>query len=311
MALLELQLDFCWVFIFLKKWPIITEALQGHIDNKGNIPKIGRNPKFSDAKVITLALAAEFLSFDSENRLFDLIKNSAFFVSNGLIERSAFNRRRKSLRHYFNTVLEYVSEKISPAEDAFIVDSFPIEVCRFARAKRVRVCRENFDTAPDYGYCAGQKNTYFGYKLHGLCGVSGVFKKVDLSKASIADIHYLQDIREDISQSILLGDKAYLSAEIQLDLFQTQGIRLLTPKRMNQKDFREYPQIFRKLRKRIETLFSQLCDQFMIKRNYAKTFFGLATRIISKIVSLTLAQFVNKFHDRIGDTATEALSAQD
>ncbi len=283
--------------IFKQTLPIITEALDDHIDNKGNIPKIGRNPKFSDVKVITLALAAEFLSMDSENRLFDLIKDSAFFSLNGLIERSAFNRRRKSLCHYFKTVLEYLSEKISPDEDAFIVDSFPIEVCRFARAKRVRVCKENFDTAPDYGYCAAQKNTYFGYKLHGLCGVSGVFKKVDLSKASIADIHYLQDIREEISQCILLGDKAYLSAEIQLELFQTQGVRLVTPKRMNQKDFQKYPQIFRKLRKRIETLLSQLCDQFMIKRNYAKSFLGLATRIISKIVSLTLAQFVNKFHN--------------
>lgn len=284
--------------IFEEMLPIITEALSDHIDNKGNIPKIGRNPKFSDVKVIALALAAEFLSMDSENRLFDLIGDSAFFSLNGLIERSAFNRRRRSLRHYFNTVLEYLSEKISPAEDAFIVDSFPIEVCRFARARRVRVCKENFDTAPDYGYCAAQKNTYFGYKLHGLCGVSGVFKKVDLSKASIADIHYLQDIREDISQCILLGDKAYLSSEIQLDLFQTQGVRLITPKRKNQNDFRKYPQVFRKLRKRIETLFSQLCDQFMIKRNYAKSFFGLATRIISKIVSLTLAQFVNKFHNK-------------
>jgi len=284
--------------IFEEMLPIITEALSDHIDNNGNIPKIGRNPKFSDVKVIALALAAEFLSMDSENRLFDLIKDSAFFSLNGLIERSAFNRRRRSLRHYFNTVLEYLSEKISPAEDAFIVDSFPIEICRFARAKRVRVCKENFDTAPDYGYCAAQKNTYFGYKLHGLCGVSGVFKKIDLSKASIADIHYLQDIKEDISQCILIGDKAYLSSEIQLDLFQTQGVRLLTPKRVNQKEFREYPQVFRKLRKRIETLFSQLCDQFMIKRNYAKSFWGLATRIISKIVSLTLAQFVNKFHNK-------------
>ena len=284
--------------IFEEMLPIITEALSDHIDNNGNIPKIGRNPKFSDVKVIALALAAEFLSMDSENRLFDLIKDSAFFSLNGLIERSAFNRRRRSLRHYFNTVLEYLSEKISPDEDALIVDSFPIEVCRFARAKRVRVCKENFDTAPDYGYCAAQKNTYFGYKLHGLCGVSGVFKKIDLSKASIADIHYLQDIKEDISQCILIGDKAYLSSEIQLDLFQTQGVRLLTPKRVNQKEFREYPQVFRKLRKRIETLFSQLCDQFMIKRNYAKSFFGLATRIISKIVSLTLAQFVNKFHNK-------------
>jgi hypothetical protein len=284
--------------IFEQMLPIITEALGDHINNNGNIPKRGRNSKFSDAKVITLSLAAEFLSLDSENRLFDLIKDSAFFCSHGLIERSAFNRRRRLLCHYFNTVLEYLSERIVPNEDALIVDSLPIEVCRFARAKRARVCKEDFETAPDYGYSAAQRNTYFGYKLHGLCGVSGVFKKIDLSKASIADIHYLQDIRDNISHCILLGDKAYLSAEIQLDLFQTQGVRLVTPKRVNQKDAREYPKIFRRLRKRIETLFSQLCDQFMIKRNYAKSFLGLATRIISKIVSLTLAQFVNKFHNQ-------------
>jgi len=283
--------------IFKEMLPIVKEALQEHINDMGNIPKIGRNPKFSDVKVITLALAAEFLSLDSENRLFEFIKNSNFFMSNNLIERSSFNRRRKSLRLYFHTVLEYLSEKISPGEDAFIVDSFPIEICRFARAKRARICKESFDTAPDYGYCAAQRNTYFGYKLHSLCGISGVFKKVDLSKASIADIHYLQDIREDIAKSILLGDKAYLSADIQLDLFQTQGTRLFTPKRMNQKDYQKYPRVFRKLRRRIETLFSQLSDQFMMKRNYAKNFVGLATRVISKIVSLTVAQFVNKFYN--------------
>lgn len=32
---------------------------------------------------------------------------------------------------------------------------------------------------------------------------------------------------------------------------------------------------FAKSRKRIETLFSQLCDQFKVRNNYAKTFEGL------------------------------------
>src|SRR5690554_7661682 len=45
------------------------------------------------------------------------------------------------------------------------------------------------------------------------------------------------------------------------DLFQTVNIKLETPKRNNQKDYRPQPYIFRKSRKRIETLFSQLCDQ--------------------------------------------------
>jgi len=50
--------------------------------------------------------------------------------------------------------------------------------------------------------------------------------------------------------------------------------------RNNQKDYKKQPYIFRKSRKRIETLFSQLCDQFMMRRNYAKTFQGFKTRIL-------------------------------
>jgi len=41
---------------------------------------------------------------------------------------------------------------------------------------------------------------------------------------------------------------------------------------VNQHDDQKRPYSFRKTRKRIETLFSQLCDQFLIRRNYAKSF---------------------------------------
>ena len=39
---------------------------------------------------------------------------------------------------------------------------------------------------------------------------------------------------------------------------------------------------YAKARKRIETVFSQFTDQFMINRNYAKKAIGLFTRIIVK-----------------------------
>ena len=65
--------------------------------------------------------------------------------------------------------------------------------------------------------------------------------------------------------------------------------------RINQKNYGKQDWIFKKTRKRIETRFSQLCDQFMIRRNYAKSFDGFKTRILSKITALTLVQFINKF----------------
>lgn len=53
--------------------------------------------------------------------------------------------------------------------------------------------------------------------------------------------------------------------------------------RRNQKDYKPQDYIFRKSRKRIETLFSQLCDQFMIRRNYAKSFDGFNSKVFLKL----------------------------
>ncbi|RYE26710.1 MAG: hypothetical protein EOP45_03460 [Sphingobacteriaceae bacterium] len=67
-----------------------------------------------------------------------------------------------------------------------------------------------------------------------------------------------------------------------------------TPLRSNQKDKKATAPVFRKVRKRIETLFAQLCDQFMIKRNYAKSVAGLSVKTTNKIAAVTALQFLNK-----------------
>ena len=127
--------------IFESLLPVIKRALNSYINDDGNIPKIGKNPKFSDIKIISLSLAAEFMSIDSENRLFELLKDSTFFKSQNLVERSVYNRRKRKLTNYYKIVLDYMSNKLSPDEDVFIVDSIPIQICRFARAKRIRICK--------------------------------------------------------------------------------------------------------------------------------------------------------------------------
>jgi hypothetical protein len=70
-------------------------------------------------------------------------------------------------------------------------------------------------------------------------------------------------------------------------------IRLECPYRKNQKDRKSIFVPFAKARKRIETAFSQLTDQFIIMRNYAKETDGLFARIIGKISALTVFQYMN------------------
>lgn len=248
---------------------------------------VGRKQKMSDLEVVALSLTAEFMSIDSENSLFKQINQAE--IPN-LIERSQFNKRRRKLFLFSEEIRTKLAREFLEFEDYFIVDSMPLEICKFSRHSRIKICKEEFESAPSKGFCASQNNWFFGYKLHGVCSVTGVFHSLDITKAEVHDVHFLKNIKQQMSDCVLLGDRGYLSESIQLDLFQSVNIRLETPKRMNQLNYKSQPYIFRKSRKRIETLFSQLCDQFLIRRNYAKTFEGFKTRILAKITALTLVQ---------------------
>ena len=39
-------------------------------------------------------------------------------------------------------------------------------------------------------------------KLHALCGLSGVIHSYDLSKASVADLHYVKDVKYTFLQYV-------------------------------------------------------------------------------------------------------------
>ena len=280
---------------FDKFYKIIFEILKPHIDKQGNFIKPGAVPKFSDTEIIALSLASESLSIDSENYLFGKLRTEYFDDFPNLIDRSQYNIRRRKLLEQIEFVRNKMANKLINQENIFIIDSMPVEVCKLSRSTRSKVCKENFETAPDKGFCSAQNSFYYGYKLHGICSIDGVFNSFDLTKASVHDIHYLQDVKEQISNAYLLGDRAYLSEKIQLDLFSYANIKLNTPMRKNQHGYKKQPFLLRKTRKRIETLFSQLCDQFMIRRNYAKSFDGFRTRILAKLTALTILQYLNKF----------------
>ncbi len=283
------------VWKFTKILSIVKKNLIDVLDEHGNLTRPGNKPKFSDAEVITLSLLSEALMFDSEHYLFKVLNKNFKAAFPNLIDRSGYNRRRKNLNRLTERVWRSLVKKLAFGEVTFVIDSMPIQICKFSRAKRSRVCRERYETAPDYGFCAAQNQTYFGYKLHGLASLNGIITDFELTKANVADIHYLQEIKYRYPGCTILGDKAYLNNPLQTELFEEQRILLNTPMRKNQKNYRKQPAIFRKSRKRIETIFSQFCGQFKIQTNYAKCFDGFATRLMAKIAAFTLLQFLNIF----------------
>ena len=250
-----------------------------------------RLPKMSDLELVALNITAEYMSINSELQLFRCISGT---VLDGKIERSVYNKRKRKLLPYIEKIRETLSGKFADFTDVFIVDSTPIEICKISRANRSAICTTD-EIKPSFGYCAAQKSRYFGYKLHAVCDKNGIFHSFDFSPANVHDVNYLNDIKENFQNCLLIGDRGYISKEIQMDLFNYSRINLSVPMRKNQHDFVEFSRMKSKIRKRIETNISQLCGQFTININFAKTFQGLATRIVSKITSFTMIQYLNFF----------------
>ena len=284
---------------FVKILEICKLFSENLVNEYGNIPRRDPIPKFSDLEVVALSLAAESESINSEKWLFEYRLQEYKDKLPTLISRRQFNDRRKNTAGLCEEIRKRLAMKMDGAEKLFFVDSKPIEVCRVAREKRCRMGRTgDFSKAPDFGYCASQNTYYFGYKLHALCGLTGVIHSSDLSTASVAALKYMNDVKLTYHDCSIYGDKGYIGADIQFDLFETAHIRLECPYRVNQKDWKHTFIPFVKARKRIETLFSQLTDQFLVIRNYAKITNGLFARIISKISALTVLQYVNFINNK-------------
>lgn len=196
---LELSIFKCHILVmcnlytkFVNFLEICKQFSNELVNEKGNIVRRGSVPLFSDLEVVALSMAAEAEEIDSENWLFESKLNERRHLIPNLISRRQFNDRRKTTINLCEQIRGRIANYIDSGEDYFCIDSKPIEVCRLARGKRCKMGQNgDFATAPDFRYCASQGIYFFGYKLHALCGISGVIHSYELSKASVHDINYI------------------------------------------------------------------------------------------------------------------------
>lgn len=270
-------------------------ALQEYLLDDGNFFLYPNRPKMSDIEIVALALTAESLGIDSENLLFSKLNNEFITDFPRLPDRSNYNRRKRRLQDYIACVAAPLAKIISPENNQFIIDSIPIPICQNPRILRSKICKDDPDILPKRGYHASHKLHYYGFKMQLVISKIGVPVYLGLTPANCHDIHILSHLdTAQISGCELIADKGYLSLGHQTSLFENERIRLITPLRANMKR-REtlWNPKYRYIRKRIETLFSQLCDQLYLKRNYAKTLEGLFTRMCAKISSVAVLQYIN------------------
>lgn len=255
-------------------------------------------PILSDVEIISLAITAEAVQIDSENLLWFKLKTDYPNLFNELPHRTRFNYRRKKLRNITLSILNLISDNIEDAAQYLIIDSMPLPTCKLVREKTSKSCRreDRDELVASKGYSPMFNGYYIGYKFHLIVSSTGVYRDFLITPANVHDTAFLKQLNEGdehLKDHVLLGDRGYIGRDTQLRLFKDLGLKLNIPYRRNQRDFKKYPFKFKIVRKKIETVFSQFCDEFMIRRNYAKRFEGFEIKLITKVACKTLKQYIN------------------
>src|SRR5205814_5042188 len=92
------------------------------------------------------------------------------------------------------------------------------------------------------------------------------------------------------------ADKGYISEAVAQALLEGNRICLMTVSRANQR--RQLPkavaECITRVRQIIESVNAQLVEQFGVQTNHAHTFWGLCTRLYTKLTAHTLCIYINR-----------------
>ena len=289
---------------------VVSTFFQPDVDDFGNFSFYPNRPNVSDIEIIALSITMEAIGIFSENLLFSKMQCDYPGLFQFYPNRRNFNKRRRKLQPKIDQISIELAEELTKDEQIFIVDSTPAPICRAVRAPKLRIMKDDLDFRPAYGYLSIDKIRYYGFKLHLLVSNSGTIKNYILTPANVHDVKMVEELAKAFIQDCeLLGDKAFFSEPVQLSLFESINVMLKTPSKKNMKTLSQWNRKDAKARKVIETVFSQLDDQFLMKRNYAKSFLGYHTRMTSKIAAHTMLQYLNLQANRPINHIKHALAA--
>ena len=279
---------------------IVDDILKGSPMIQQTLERPGPAPRLSDSEVITIALYQELIGEPREDHFFRLHQASLRTFFPGLNERSRYNRRKRDLWSVILAVrlsLRVVLDALELEETA-VIDSAPVPCVGYKRDKH----SSDFEGTADYGVCSSKALKYFGLKLHSVVSLTGVLMGFVLTAASRYDNQAVVELLDAFAHHLkrLLGDGAYNDTALQTFLWQYRSLELLAPVKLNQPPVRstQAQQQLNRLRLICETVNAQLHEQLHLSKHYAKSTWGLLTRIAAKVTAHSIGMMINQLLGR-------------
>ncbi len=244
----------------------------------------GPQPRLCDSEVLTMEAVGAYLKLDADSELFAYFRRHFchLFPALSSLHRTTFVRQAANLWQVKEHVWQHLHTQVEHAPQVSLIDSFPVPVCRFARAHRCRQLREQ----AAYGYDELAKQTFFGLRAHLRICWPGVIVGLCLTPANVHDLTGAQELLAH-QRGFVLADRNYWSPRQQAD-WQEQGVRLLAPYKSSKREPAPWPRSLVQKRRRIETVIGQLVERFSVKQVWARDGWHFFSRWLRDLLSHTL-----------------------
>ena len=255
----------------------------------------GPAPVLADSEVLTVEITGEFLGLDTDHGLHAHFRRHFGHLFPGLrtIHRTTFLRQAANLWAVKQALWQHLATGTRHDAALVLVDSLPVPVCRFARAHRCR----SFRGLAAFGYDPPRPRrvrlrplahqTYHGLRLHPRVTWPGVITAAVLTPANDADRAVAPQLLAGLT-GWALGDGGYWSPSLR-DELAPAGLKLMAPPPRTKAGAVRWPARPVQIRRRIETVLSQLAERHHAKRVRARDEWHLLARWLRKLASHTVA----------------------
>ena len=253
----------------------------------------GPAPTLSDSEVLTIEVVGAFLGLATDEAIYSFFccYYPDCFPRLCAVDRTTFVRQAANLWGVKQHLWQHLLTRVAHDPAFSIVDSCPIPVCQFARARRCRRLREY----AAYGKDELVRQTYYGLRLHLRICWPGVIVGCNLVAANEPDLPVAES---DLLPGVVgwaLGDRGYWKAGTIHDL-AARGLHLLAPYKDKKRERRPWPHWLIGKRRRIETVLGQLVERYHLKRVWTRDVWHLWSRWLRCLLSHTIAVLLCQSH---------------
>lgn len=258
-------------------------------------------PEFDDCELLAVYVWGLVQGHDTKDKIYQYTKQHLADWFPKIPGYKAFVARLNRISVILPDIMdELINKQVFMEKKIFerVIDSMPIIIAKSPRSGAARVASE----FANKGYNSSKETYYYGVKLHILGILSTnhlpLMEYMTITPASVHDLNVLKDIAEDLYDTRVYADKAFVDEDVTEQL-SGQGTSLITPIKRKRNDppltlFQEaYNTCVSKVRQPIEAFFSWLVGKSHIQTaSRVRSLKGLMVHIYGCLLA---AMMISKF----------------